>query len=558
MSFDGLRNLLKKSKEGTRASTATTSSVGNGTANTGPVALDPYTVTITRLRPSLDAAGTPPSATNAAVTGTRSSATGLDDTTERTSPSSSGGGSALHDDTLAVRSGGAAVTDKSDASTGGLGVGVKRPRSRSPPEGRVERATGQASESRDPVVEREVKDAASGVATRARLSRTDFSTWRAAAAVALDAALNAIPPTAAAVPPATESVSEAVFTRSSHSSIPVPTLRLPCAVRRFLAQCLDRGLAEVPDEGGMLGMKDALVLQGLQDLQHTQKTAPVVPVNREEKEEWEDDAVIAILPEDVIAGISAQLGVLRSLADLCHTIWFLLAAQWRAALLGQLSTTQTRDAAGQRVEGWSFPVYRYVLDRTISAEDRPYAAVVVQSAESWQDSCRQRERAFQLLACVFSDYCQVRRAVREGAQRAISTSSASRDMIHILTQELTAAASDEACIVPTALRNGLHRLLVEHLQSEDNSVAARQDYTDITQGNANWKLGLFSGGEVHMRRSMERVERNRIYHLLNNERAMGLLHVVRLWIAFYEVHMSDRYKKIFRRAIGSSASTAGA
>lgn len=74
-------------------------------------------------------------------------------------------------------------------------------------------------------------------------------------------------------------------------------------------------------------------------------------------------------------------------------------------------------------------------------------------------------------------------------------------------------------------------------------TAARQAYNDVTLGNANWKLGLFSGGEVHMRRSMEKVERHRVHHLLNNEKALALLHVVHLWILFYEKRLTGKLRK---------------
>lgn len=76
-------------------------------------------------------------------------------------------------------------------------------------------------------------------------------------------------------------------------------------------------------------------------------------------------------------------------------------------------------------------------------------------------------------------------------------------------------------------------------------TAARQTYNDLTLGNANWKLGLFSGGEVHMRRSMEKVERHHVSHLLNNEKALSLLHVVYLWILFYEKGLSEKLRKSY-------------
>ena len=86
---------------------------------------------------------------------------------------------------------------------------------------------------------------------------------------------------------------------------------------------------------------------------------------------------------------------------------------------------------------------------------------------------------------------------------------------------------------------------VQHLQRHRNFMAVRQDYVDATMGTANWKLGLFSGGEVHMRRSMERVERNRIHHLLNNEHATHLLQSVREVTSFAEQQNAQRANILF-------------
>lgn len=76
---------------------------------------------------------------------------------------------------------------------------------------------------------------------------------------------------------------------------------------------------------------------------------------------------------------------------------------------------------------------------------------------------------------------------------------------------------------------------------------ARQAYADLTLGNSNWKLGLFSAGEVHMRRAMERVERNRIAHLLNNEKGMKMLHSVMELVKFAEKGMPAMDQVVFFR-----------
>lgn len=578
MSFDGLRNLLKKSKETTKASPSssfTTAARAAGEGRSAPSAssstiaavplkpLDPYAATMARLHhPPANAVSESlslPSSLPVSGTGTTATSTSTSTTTPHDTRTAENSSSSRHstDHMQSSSPADGALEQERPPTADVISLGGKRARSTGSP----------ATERMEEAARESVPD---GVSPPTSFStRSEFATWRGKVAVALDAALNAVmKPSPHHGHDQNQRSSSSSDGSEAASATPWPApLQLPLAVRRFLAHCLDHGLAELP-EGEMVGMKEAAVLHGLLLLFSPSSPASLGQENPPQKqrqrmektdEEWDDveeeGDITTMLPKEVVSGIASQLVVLQQLADLCHAMWFLLAAQWRAALLGQLAPTQTRDAAGQRVEGWSYPVYRFLLDRTIADDDKAYTAVVLQSIEQWRELARERERAFQLLACVFSDYCRVRRAVRDGVQRSLSNSSASREMIHILSQELSAAAADEACIVPTALRSGLHRLLVVHLQEEGSVVAARQDYTDITQGNANWKLGLFSGGEVHMRRSMERVERNRIYHLLNNERAMGLLHIVRLWIAFYEVHLSNRYKSLFRRDAAPPSTT---
>eukprot|EP00796_Vickermania_ingenoplastis_P010196 gene10196-7144_t len=214
-------------------------------------------------------------------------------------------------------------------------------------------------------------------------------------------------------------------------------------------------------------------------------------------------------------------------AVLAWGLWFLLAAEWRAAVTGQLDGRRTLDFAGQRVEGYSYAVYSYAQRRAIAPEDEAIAVAVARAAAAWQENCRLRRAAFHLLACVYHDF----RALQTNKGKSANTNL------------------EEVCVVPRQLLDGMFDLVVVHLQREGSSRAARQRYADLVLGNANWKLGLFSGGEVHMRRSMERVERHRIFHLLNNERAMALLHVLSRWISFYERHLGARYKALFRGGI---------
>ncbi|KAG5479086.1 hypothetical protein LSCM1_02933 [Leishmania martiniquensis] len=206
------------------------------------------------------------------------------------------------------------------------------------------------------------------------------------------------------------------------------------------------------------------------------------------------------------------------LAELLRALWYLVALRWQQSLdphqrdgrCCAASTAPPREgllAAAQ--QGWSSVVY-LALQNALPADVRlVQGRAVADEVDKWRALARTRQDALELLAYVCSDY---------ETSAAASRSSA-------------AAAS---FVIPAELRKSLHTMVVRHLQQEHNFMAVRQDYVDITMGTANWKLGLFSGGEVHMRRSMERVERNRIAHLLNNEHATHLLQAVRELTIFAE------------------------
>lgn len=234
--------------------------------------------------------------------------------------------------------------------------------------------------------------------------------------------------------------------------------------------------------------------------------------------------------------LEAHGAALRQLGETVRVLWYLIALRWQYSIdpHARARSAQTKPKAavvassassGQGLSpeqhGWSPFVY-LGLKNALPADVRlTLGRAVAQEIDQWRSLTRTRQYALELLAYLYSDY---------QTMRAVSSSSA------------TAAAS---CIVPADLRDALHVMLVQHLQRERNFMAVRQDYVDVTMGTANWKLGLFSGGEVHMRRSMERVERNRISHLLNNEHATHLLQSVRELTTFAEQHKAHLAGKFF-------------
>ncbi|GET88560.1 hypothetical protein, conserved [Leishmania tarentolae] len=207
----------------------------------------------------------------------------------------------------------------------------------------------------------------------------------------------------------------------------------------------------------------------------------------------------------------------RQLAELLHALWYLVALLWLHSLdphqrngqtCAQSATMPREGTLAPAQQGWSHAVY-LGLQNALPADVRLLQGrAIAEEVDRWRALARTRQDALELLSYVCSDY---------------HTSAAA---------SLSTTATD--FIIPSDLRKNLHTMVVRHLQQERNFMAVRQDYVDITMGTANWKLGLFSGGEVHMRRSMERVERNRIAHLLNNEHATKLLQAVRELTIFVE------------------------
>lgn len=238
----------------------------------------------------------------------------------------------------------------------------------------------------------------------------------------------------------------------------------------------------------------------------------------------------AVAAASSTAGGSDEESPQQQLASLARALWYLIAVRWQYSLdphHGRGVATPVCPRDGPRVSsGWT-PVLYLALSSALPAEVRlEHGRAVADEVERWRGLARTRQDALELLAYVCADY---------------DTCAAAAEA----TKTRSAADTVDGCIIPAELRASLHVMLVHHLQQERQFMAARQDYVDMTMGTANWKLGLFSGGEVHMRRSMERVERNRIAHLLNNEHATQLLQSVRELTTFIEQQGVARHPLFF-------------
>nr|CCC91402.1 conserved hypothetical protein [Trypanosoma congolense IL3000] len=191
-----------------------------------------------------------------------------------------------------------------------------------------------------------------------------------------------------------------------------------------------------------------------------------------------------------------------------RTFWFALCLYWRAALCGTILNTSSYEG------GWSYDIYLLQQRSLPESRRRERGRQVSLGLEAWQRASRVRQDVFDFLAVVLHDVLVLMR--------------------ELLENSVTKEDGDDQCVIPANMVKSF--FLMQKLLRARDFAGCRQHYVDLTMGTANWKLGLFSGGEVHMRRSMERIERRRIVHILHNENALRLLHALREIMDFVQHH----------------------
>ncbi|KEG12303.1 hypothetical protein DQ04_01821080 [Trypanosoma grayi] len=241
--------------------------------------------------------------------------------------------------------------------------------------------------------------------------------------------------------------------------------------------------------------------------QRLQRPSAATCVSTAANEEEEHDlfcALHAVVDSQRIE-VEAVPSELEALVTILRTFWHGLCWHWRMALCG------LEDSA-TRYGGWTYDAYllsRHALpDLVRCARGREVALTL----ETWREAYRVRQCVLDFLAYALHDVNTVMEFSSNGDRKC---DAAPR-------------------IIPTEIVDSLYDM-VQHLRRRDFATC-RQLYVDLTMGTANWKLGLFSGGEVHMRRSLERIERRRIAHLLHNEGAVRLLHALRELMDFVQLH----------------------
>ncbi|CAD2218400.1 Prp18 domain containing protein, putative [Angomonas deanei] len=196
---------------------------------------------------------------------------------------------------------------------------------------------------------------------------------------------------------------------------------------------------------------------------------------------------------------------LTGLRQFILSLWYLIASHWVHAVEG------SADGEGR----YDYLVYRFLYQQL--PEEVKYTAgrTIALATDRWRRLQKTRWQSMELLAYCLHDY------------------------------HTGVTGATESPIVPADMSLKLHHLLVLTFQVRHHYAEARQAYVDLTHGNADWKMGLYTGGEVHMRRSLERVDRNRVSHLLNNEHAVSLLHGLMEMIRFGETEMEAADKAVF-------------
>lgn len=69
-------------------------------------------------------------------------------------------------------------------------------------------------------------------------------------------------------------------------------------------------------------------------------------------------------------------------------------------------------------------------------------------------------------------------------------------------------------------------------------LAVEEAFMKITMGSAAWQLGLFSGGNIHMRRNLDKVQKSVVKHVMNNVVAKDFLLAARMLTT-----VAERYQR---------------
>lgn len=176
--------------------------------------------------------------------------------------------------------------------------------------------------------------------------------------------------------------------------------------------------------------------------------------------------------------------------------WWIMRALliWRAMILKHCVT---------------YEVYR-AEHRQFSAEEmRSRSLAVAAAREDMSAYSNSHNALMKILAALLSDFSKCSLCDAQPAEEPLAKKS----------------RSEHSPIVPDQLLHGLYYMIVHAVKR--NQPAAEQAYFDTVVGTDKWRLGLFSAGDMHMRTTLEKTQRDRVRHLLNNEQAMEILHSVK-------------------------------
>lgn len=90
----------------------------------------------------------------------------------------------------------------------------------------------------------------------------------------------------------------------------------------------------------------------------------------------------------------------------------------------------------------------------------------------------------------------------------------------------------KAPILPTTIMDGLFQVALS-VRSRD-FLEAKNAHMQAVTGSEKWRIGIFTAGGLHARRNLESSQRDRVTHLINNEKAMASLKTVARMITLCE------------------------
>lgn len=222
------------------------------------------------------------------------------------------------------------------------------------------------------------------------------------------------------------------------------------------------------------------------------------------------DASLASIVDDLARRSSWSLPSLAEGGDSKHdrSAKRILAARWLWSSLLHWRVSIVMACATHQVHSGE-------ADKLSSEEVRRFGHRIAEQREALREYAKAQGGVMRLICALFVDAT---------SNAATGTGGAK------LASNATAAAA--TTILPDAITDGLYD--VAHFAEASQYESSEGAYFQAVIGSEKWRLGLYSAGDMHMRHALEKTQRDRVRHLLNNETAMVSLHAVKRMITLHQ------------------------